>query len=267
MACSTIWRGASVVAAAGLAVAGEEGRSSVRRVDAPLLRISCDELPIQAPTPIEAREDQRDRPYHALVRVWSFPSREPLDVPIEQLRLLGALSAARVGNGEYYFGGIEVGHTVVSLIRDAPEDPTARVAGPGRRALAGRNPLVLARHAITVCDLFVPDESALGESTGLRGLTVDRATGAPLEGAVVRCGDAAATSGAEGRFEFGRTVTWAALLKETVVTRDGWHPFQMSAQRLSAAWVDRLLGEGQAIFTLARVAEEKGGEKLPVLGR
>src|SRR5262245_7662306 len=210
---------AAAGALAGVALAGGEAKP-VRHVDAPLSRISCDELPLKTPTSAETAADERDRPYHALVRIWSFPAREPMDVPLDLVTVVGANASARVAPGEYLFEDIGIGYTAVTY---GEKRRGAGPPGPGGRAvLAGRNPCVLARHAITVCDLFVPDEAKLDETTRLRGVVVDRSDGAPIGGATLRCGDTTAMTGDDGRFEFEEPVKWRDVLTRTAVGKDGW---------------------------------------------
>jgi hypothetical protein len=253
--------GGLTVAAAG-AIAGGEAKP-VRNVDAPLSRISCDELPLKTPTPAESAADARDRPYHALVRIWSFPAREPLDVPIEMVSVVGANASARVAPGEYLFEDIGLGYTAVSY---GEKRRGAGPPGPGGRAVfAGRNPLVLARHAITVCDLFVPDEAKLDETTRFRGVVVDRSDGAPIGGASIRCGDVTVMTGDDGRFEFAEPVSWRDVLTRTAVGKDGWRSFFLTSKLLTATWVERVLRTGEAPFTLVRDPEPKPATPLPAL--
>jgi hypothetical protein len=258
------WWAAAAVAVAGAASIGAQVSRPVAHVDAPLLRIACDELPIRTPTQLEAQDDERDRPYHALVRVWSFPSRRPLDVPLENLRLLGAETSARVAPAEYAFTSITVGYTNVALL-DAAAGP--RPPGPGRRTLAGRNPLVLARHAWTVCDLFVVEEERLDETTTFRGLVVDRTDSSPLAGVAIACGARTIETDAEGRFTFPEQVPWRDLLSKTLVKKDGYRLFVMNPVVLSTPWVDRILTDGEAVFALSPENEEKASGLLPLLMR
>ena len=266
------WR-AIALTLAGIAIPASPGGASVasgerppvRHVDAPLGRISCDELSYKTPNAIEARDDERDRPYFALVRVWSFPDLAPLDVALDRIGVRGASEAARVGPGEYYFSRIALGFTALSLLAEN-DAGVARGAGPGRRAIAGRNPLVLARHAITVCDVYVPDESRLDARTEFRGIVVDRVTGLPLNGAAVVCESQTVRTDADGKFSFPESVTWRALLQSTtMVGAEGYRQFRMSSLGLSAQWVERLIRQGEAVCTLSRDEEEKASALLPPL--
>ncbi len=238
-----------------------------RRVDSPLFRISSEELPIKTPTPIEAQEDERERPYHALVRLWRFPALEPLDVPLERIEVRGAACSSRVAPGEYLFSDVSLGYTAAVVFADPTAAPPSPTPGRGRPTLAGRNPLVLARHAITVCDLYVADEAALDGTTALAGRVVDRAERRPLADATVRCGEASASTDSEGRFAFAAPVSWRSLLQSTVIGKDGWRPIAMNARTMTRSTVERLLRDHEIEFALPRDGGEPPSTLLPPLLR
>jgi hypothetical protein len=268
--------GALLVAGAAPAVrvAAPDPAPPVAHVDAPLFRVSCDELPIKSPTPIELQVDERTTPYHALIRVFRFPGLEPLEVPIERVEVRGGENPRRVAPGEFLFTGLPLGYTA-AIVLDDPDAPTVTdppIAGlnpgPGRRrlALATRNPLVLARHAITVCDLFIPVEARLDETTPLSGVIVDRGDRRPLEGARIRCGDAIVDTDAEGRFTIAEPVSWRSLLNRTAAMKDGWRPWAVSARGLTSLQVERMR-RGELLVALPRDGDERGPSLLPPLLR
>lgn len=240
-------------------------------VDRPLGTLSCDRLGLVAGLPADVLEDERLAPNHCLVRLFSFPSQLPLDLPIESIELRGATQARRVGVGEYLFESITLSYTSVT-VRDlaAPPDaatsedeaaagaalgPAPRVGGRRRPpALASRNPLLLARHATTRCDLWIA-ETSLGDATvALHGIVLDRTDGAPVEGATVRCGRGAAaptaTTGPDGRYRLPEPVRFTALLEGTSVDKAGYSPSSIGARQLPSAWVERFQLDGVSAFLL-----------------
>jgi hypothetical protein len=226
-----------------------------RRIDAPLAQISCDLLPIKGPTPVEAGEDERTKPYHALVRVFHLPTLEPYDVPLEWVQLLGSERSRRVAPGEYLFDDVKVGYTT-AVVSDGTKSEVATSVGSvmRRNVLASRNPLVLARWATTTCDLFVLDPDRGGDLVKFHGLLSDRETGAPVAGATVWCAGAKATSGPDGRFALEAPVAWKDLLTHSRVDADGYDSFLVGGHGLFGPWIRRLVKEGDANFTLHRSA-------------
>ncbi|MBL8840231.1 MAG: hypothetical protein JNL90_01745 [Planctomycetes bacterium] len=240
-------------------------------VDRPLGTLSCDRLGLVAGLPADVIEDERLAPNHCLVRLFSFPSQLPLDLPIESIELRGATQARRVGVGEFLFESITLSYTSVT-VRDlaAPPDaatsedeaaagaalgPAHRVGGRRRPpALASRNPLLLARHATTRCDLWIA-ETSLGDATvALHGIVLDRTDGAPVEGATIRCGRGAAaattTTGSDGRYRLPEPVRLTSLLEGTIVEKAGYSPSSIGARQLPSAWVERFQLDGVSAFLL-----------------
>ncbi len=231
-------------------------------VDLPLGEISCDRVAIQSPLRRDATEDERLAPNHCLVRLFSFPSLAPLDLPLESVELRGAVGGRRVGSGEYLFEQIPISYTSVAVHRLASEpavDPPIQQPStrPGRRRpepIASRNPLVLARHATTLCDLYVAESMPPEATVDLHGIVIDRLTAKPIEGATVRCGDGAsaviATTGADGHYRFPAPLPWNLVLDGTLVEKPDFNPSGISRQRLLSIWVDRFHHDGVAAFVL-----------------
>jgi hypothetical protein len=240
----------------------------VGHVDAPLAVISCDELPVKPPDPDEMRSDEQARPYHLRVRTLDFPSLEPVDVDVTRLVVLGAGEGRRVGTGEYLFEELAVGYTSVSLL--APQDPAApRRPGFDGRAerLSERNPVPLARRALTICDLVVFGPEDLSWKGALRGSVEEGATRRPLAGARVACGSQVTLTDDHGRFEFAAPVSWADLSKETAVTCAGYKPFTLLATCMPSAWLRDVVGKGEAIFRLQAAALGEARAAVPALPR
>jgi len=235
----------------------------VGHVDAPLAVIACDALPVKAPDPDEMRSDEQTRPYHLRVRTLDFPSLEPVDVDPTRLVVLGAGEGRRVGTGEYVFEEVAVGYTSVSLL--ATHDPAVpRRPGIDGRAerLAVRNPVSLARHALTTCDLVVFGPEDLAWKGALRGSVEEGATRRPVPGARVACGSQVTLTDDHGRFEFAAPVSWADLSKETVVTCAGYKPFALLASCLPTPWLRDVVGKGEATILLQ--ASERGETRAAV---
>lgn len=240
-------------------------------VDRPLGTLSCDRLGLVAGLPADVIEDERLAPNHCLVRLFSFPSAAPLDLPIESIELRGATQARRVGVGEYLFESITLSYTAVT-VRDLaapPESATSEddaeagaALGPAPRigsrrrppVLASRNPLLLARHATTRCDLWIAETSLGDAAVALHGIVLDRTDGAPVEGATIRCGRGAAaltaTTGPDGRYRLPEPVRLTALLEGTSVEKAGYSPSSIGARQLPSAWVERFRLDGVSAFLL-----------------
>jgi hypothetical protein len=245
-----------------------EPRALARHVDAPLGRISCEELPTKAAEPEEAAADERDRPYHLLVRVLDFKTLAPVDVDPERLQVYGAEVGRHVGTGEYYFENLAIACTSVVLFDE--EEPSAPgPPGPRRRRekAAWRNPVNLARGAITTCDLVAIGPRDLEETLELHGLVQERATLQPIGAATVLCGSQRAVTDGEGRFAFEQPVTWSDLLHSTGVRCDGYSPFGVHGLSLPVAWLRRVRDEKSAVFKLARASEVAGAGLIPNLPR
>lgn len=240
----------------------------VGHVDAPLAVISCDELPVKPPDPDETRGDEQARPYHLRVRTLDFPSLEPVDVDEARLVVLGAENGRRVGTGEYLFEGLPVGYTSVSLL--APPDPAApRRPGIDGRAprIAERNPVPLARNALTTCDLVVVDPEDLAWTGALRGSVGEVATRRPVPGARVACGSQVVLTDDHGRFEFAAPVSWSDLSRDTVVTCAGYKPFGLLATCMPCAWLRDVVGKGEATFWLQAADAGEARAAVPALPR
>jgi hypothetical protein len=240
----------------------------VGHVDAPLAVISCDELPVKPPDPDEMRSDEQARPYHLRVRTLDFPSLEPVDVDATRIVVLGAGEGRRVGTGEYLFEGLPVGYTSVSLL--APQDPAAqrRPGFDGRaQRLAERNPVPLARHALTTCDLVVFGPEDLAWTGALRGSVVEDATRRAVPGARVACGSQVTLTDDHGRFEFAAPVSWADLSRETAVTCAGYKPFVLLATCMPCAWLRDVVGKGEATFRLRTADPGEARAIVPALPR
>lgn len=262
-------RGAAAFALA-LALGGCAREGSPRAVaiaphcDLPLGRISCDRLPMTAPLPSDMAEDEQTRPYHLLVRVFAFPSLAPLDVDPAEVIVRGGGPARRVAAGEYRIDSIASGFVVAGVHRklapgEAPSIPLPQGAPTGERteALAVRNPLLLARHALTVCDLYVSRDQELDVPADVRGLVVDRETGEPVAGATVACATSivTATTAADGTFRFDPPLRWADWLAGTMIQREGYQPTGMNARMLLSIWVERLKLDRTAAFMLTRAKD------------
>lgn len=242
--------------------------SAVRHVDAPLGRVSCDDLPVKVPDPDELAADERDRPYHLLVRVLDFKSLAPIDVDPERLVVRGAEAGRRVGTGEYYFEGLTLSGTSVVLFD--PEDPAAPNPAGGlhrREKAAERNPVHLARGAITTCDLLAIGPHDLEETFELRGTVQERATLRPIEAATVVCGTQRASTDGSGRFAFEQPVSWSDLLHATGVVREGYSRFVLRGLSLPVAWLRKLRDERTALFLLAKDPALAGPALIPDLAR
>lgn len=232
--------------------------------DLPLGRISCDSLPMTAPLPADMADDERTHPYHVLVRVFCFPSLAPLDVDPAEVMVRGGGPARRVAPGEYRIDSLASGFVVAGVYRRleagaAPSIQLPQGAPMGERAeaLAVRNPLILARHALTVCDLYVSRDQELDVPADVRGLVVDRETGEPIAGATVACATSivTATTAADGTFRFDPPLRWSDWLAGTKIERDGWQPTGMNARMLLSMWVDRLKLDRTAAFVMTRTKE------------
>lgn len=245
-----------------------EPRALARHVDAPLGRISCDELPVKGPEPEESAADERDRPYHLLVTVLDFKTLAPVDVDPGRLLVYGAEGGRHVGKGEYYFENLPLACTSVVLFD--PEEPSAPAAPgpPGRRRReksAERNPVNLARGAITTCDLVAIGPHDLEETVELHGLVQERATLKPIGAATVVCGSQRAVTDGDGRFAFERPVTWSDLLHTTGVRCDGYSQFLVRGLSLPVAWMRRVRDEKSALFRMARAPEVASSGLIPNL--
>src|SRR5262249_45142019 len=100
--------------------------------------------------------------------------------------------------------------TSVSLL--APQDPASpRRPGVDGRAerLAERNPVPLARQALTTCDLVVFDAGDSAWTCTLHGTVEEPGSRRPVAGARVACGAQVTLSDEAGRFEFAAPVSWA----------------------------------------------------------
>jgi len=209
-------------------------------------------------------EDERTRPYHALIRVFTFPSLAPLDIDAAEVQVRGGGPARRVAPGEYRVDGIASGFVVAGVHRKleagrAPlvELPQGTPAVERTEALAVRNPLILARHALTVCDLYVSRDQELDVPADVRGLVVDRETGEPIAGATVACATAVvtATTAADGTFRFDPPLRWSDWLAGTKIERDGYQPTGMNARMLLSMWVHRLELDRTAAFVMTRTKD------------
>jgi len=245
------------------------GGASVPHVDAPLAAIPCEELPYKTPEPDEARVDDQTRPYQLRVDTFAFPSLEPVDVDLGRLVVRGAAPGRRVGLGEYVFENVSVGYTTVSLL--APEDPARPRRGPvgGRRErLAERNPVPLARHAMTTCDLVVFEAEDLAWKGVLRGTVEEFATKRPIAGARVGCGMQATLSDDQGRFELPTPLSWGEIEKDTTVTCAGFDPYVLRVPTLPLSWIRDFVERHEAKFWL-RTSVVRGAAKpsIPALTR
>lgn len=228
--------------------------------DRPLGRIDCDQLPIAGPLPADLAADDRDRPYHLLVRTWSFPRIAPLDVEVESVRVLGAASGRRIAPGEYLFE--RLGSAQVNCGYYRQREPAAPVpgvpapTGPARdrmEPIATRVALPLARHATTVCDLYVPTDVEAAAPIEFRGIVLDRETGGPIAGATVklRASGAEVSTGSDGTFRFDEPLAWSTLLQGTTVEKPGWFGAGINQRSLLSLWIERLQLDGVAAFALS----------------
>lgn len=245
-----------------------EPKASARHVDAPLGRISCDELPIKIPDPEELAADERDRPYHLLVTVLGFKTLAPVDVDPTLLLVHGAEEVRHVGTGQYYFENLAIACTSVVLF-DAEQPPGPQPPGPGRgrEKAAERNPVCLARGAITTCDLVAIGPHDLEETTELHGLVQERATLGPVAAATVICGSQRALTDDAGRFAFEQPVSWFDLLHATGVVCEGYAPYGVRGLSLPVAWIRKVRDEKTALFRLARARAVAGAPLIPNLAR
>jgi hypothetical protein len=265
-----------VVAAAALVVlrptrpgaAAPKPEPAVRHVDAPLGRVACDEVPVKVPDPEELAADERDRPYHLLVRVLEFKTLTPVDVDPARLVVLGAGGVRRVGTGEYYFESLPISYTSVALFDPETPEP-AGPPGPRQRPqkAAERNPVHMARGAITTCDLVAIGPHDLEETLDLHGIVQEKATLEPIESATVCCGTQRAVTDRSGRFAFERPVTWFDVIHATGALCDGYAPFGVRGVSLPVAWIRRVREEKEARFLLARAPALAGAPLIPNLAR
>jgi len=232
--------------------------------DLPLGRITCDALPMTAPLPADMTEDERTRPYHLLVRVFAFPSLAPLDVDPAEVQVRGAGAARRVAAGEYRIDSLASGFVVAGVYRKLGPDrapsiplPQGVPAAERTEALAVRNPLILARHALTICDLYVSRDQELDVPADVRGLVVDRETGEPIAGATVACATSVvtATTAADGTFRFDPPLRWSDWLAGTKIECDGYDAVGMNARTLLSPWVERLKLDRTAAFVMSRAGD------------
>jgi hypothetical protein len=202
------------------------------------------------------------------VRVLDFRTLAPLEIDPERLVVRGAEAGRHVGTGEYYFENLPLAFTAVVLFD--PADPAQpRPLGPGRglEKAAERNPVPLARGAITTCDLVSIGPHDLEETVALHGFVQERTRLVPLEHATVLCGSRRATTDATGRFAFDEPVTWNDLLHETGVVCDGYEPFGVRGLSLPVAWIRKVREEKAAWFWLKPAAKVAGAPLIPLLAR
>ena len=213
--------------------------------DLPLGTISGDVLPLTTPLPNDLAEDERTKPYHCLVRVFSFPSLAVLDVAPELVELRGLPAGRRVAPGEYLFEQIPIALVVVGVQRV--------LADSGKRqTVASRNPLMLSRHSLTRCDLYVAVGEDQSASVDLKGRVVDRETLLPLAGARLKCraANVETVTDEHGDFQFERPLRWSEALSGIGIERDGYIPGGLNERNLISNWVDRFRKDGSAMFAL-----------------
>jgi hypothetical protein len=125
---------------------------------------------------------------------------------------------------------------------------------------------VLARDAITVCDLFVLDQARADESTVLHGIVIGRNDAEPIAGARVSCAGRSVSTGPDGRFEVPESIRWRDLVDETRVEADGFVSFRPALRTLSMPWIERLR-RGDAVFALSPTPESPARQMHPELGK
>ena len=243
-------------------------KPAVRHVDAPLGRVSCDEVPVKTPEPEELAADERDRPYHLLVRVLDFKTLTPIEVDPARLVVLGAGGVRRVGTGEYFFENLPISYTSVVLFDpETPQSPGPPGARERPEKAAERNPVHMARGAITTCDLVAIGPHDLDETIELHGSVQERTTLEPIAAATVLCGAQRSLSDGAGRFAFERPVTWFDVLHATGVLCDGYAPYGVRGLSLPVPWIRRIREEKEARFFLARAPAVAGAPLIPNLAR
>jgi hypothetical protein len=265
-----------LVAAAGALVVVRSSRPrtaaapaiAARHVDAPLGRISCDDLPVKTPEPDEIADDEKNRPYHLLVRVHDFKTLALIDVDPARLVVRGAEGGARVGVGEYYFQNLPLSYTAVVLF-DPDDAAGPQPLGPnGRRVKsAERNPVEMARGAITTCDLIVIGVHDLEETVEVTALVQQRTNLQPLEGATVVCGTQRVRTDASGRAGFAQPVTWNDLLNSAGAVCEGFEVSSVNGLSLPLAWIRRVRDEKTALFRLRSAQKVAGAGPIPPLAR
>lgn len=222
--------------------------------DAPVGFVATEDVPFPPPEPWERELDRVTAPYHLLVRAYQFGDLSPHVIRPEQLVVPTMTGARQVAPNEVLCEGITMGSLSVTLVEDPdhvrigeiqPNSPEAR-----RPSVAARNPVPLARHAITTCDLFVVTQEQQAELIEIRGRVVDRFSGRPLNGVRVELpnGDFRQTD-AEGRFAFDRTYPILVLFS-LVLVREGYEATRVSANTLSMPWLKAWRDSGEATFTL-----------------
>ena len=220
--------------------------------NAPLGFVEMEDLSPKSPESWEAKEDELERPYHLLLRIVRWPDLELVDVPPAQLDVIGASGSRRIRPGEYLFSPMANGLTRAQIL--APQDPNEpRI--PGRKPiLTERNPIPLARHAITIADLLlVPDEEKQ-KTCDFRGLVVDRTDGRPIPGAIVTVlGGPETSTDEQGRFDFPEPITVEQIFKIQILA-GGFHPQFISYRNIGTRWVREFQKTGVAKVRLLRMA-------------
>jgi len=261
--------GAAVaIAACGREPDGARAELPFAHVDAPLAFVSCESIGVKPPDPEEVAADERSRPYHLLVRTLSLHDFKPIDVELDRLIVRGATGGTRVGVGEYRFEDLGAGVTAVLLFKPNDDGPAPRL-GPGSRGdvVAERNPVMLARHAVTTCDLVIASEDDLAATIDLHGVVQELSTTMPVHGAVVTCGSQTATTDESGAFAFVAPVPWSDVLRSTYVACEGYQPFLVRDRSLPSAWVRKVHDDHLACFWLQSARPEAEKSPLPKLGR
>lgn len=249
------WIARTLVAAAS-AIAGcsepPAARTHAPHCDLPLGCIDADVMPLSPALPRDAIEDERTRPYHCLVRVFTFPKIAPLDLEPEWVRVLGATSSRRIAPGEYLFENLQNAQTVVSVTRRTTNTDLTAIRDQ-LESLATRAPLMLSRHSVTVCDLYVAADQDQSGLVDLRGVVLDRQTGSPIEGATLRCRSANARTmtGVDGKFQFPEPLSWTDILAGTTVEKPGYSGVGLRSGALLSLWVERFAKDGIAAFALS----------------
>jgi hypothetical protein len=219
--------------------------------DAPYGYVLCEELSTKAPEPWEAQEDLTWRPYHLLVRILAWPDLSPFDVDTGLLTVPGASSPRHVGPGEYMYDRLGAGVTFVHL-----GDSLYRREAGQKTVLAARNPVPMARHAVTICELIYVSEDERHQPLPLQGVVRDRHTQQPVAFATVTAGGSdkslnnqAVQTDENGYFIFPQPVTVAELL-DLFIVHANYKLFQHSMMNLTGTWVRNFQETGSAEFSL-----------------
>lgn len=211
------------------------------RQDAPRGRVQPMDVSVKAPERWETESDQRNRPYHLLVRLFRWPALEPFDVDPARLVVPPAETMRHVATGEYFFTGLTSARVAVQLQAEASDGPGTPPSGMPPRIVAGKNPVILMRHAISVCDLIeVPAEHQM-DPLPIRGVVRDRRTGEAIAGAVLSTPSGLnVTTGPAGEFAVDGSFRVADLFTHRVIA-DGYRGANFGARFLSRDWARELL--------------------------